>query len=351
MAYLRWLFKAFQGEIVAVPWRLAILVCVLLLFIAPLVTQNSYIWSIIFYTCLFAIYAASWDLLAGCTGQFSLGHAGFFGIGAYISAMLNLGLKWPPVATIPIASLAAALTGLIAGFPALRLRGIYFTLASVAFPFVLMGIVFAFPQYTGGEYGLAELTPLSDSKQLSVYIGIMMMLLCVAIMWKITDIKSGIVRTGIIFRSIREDEIAARTSGINTIKYKLLAFAISSFFAGISGGLYAHYLRIAGPANLELWMSFQPIIWTVFGGMGTITGAVAGTFIIFPGMELLRIVQQVRMLIAFCIIMLVILFMPEGIIPWIRDKTEQECPRCKVVNVTTRKLCRACNTPLHLEQK
>ncbi len=109
------------------------------------------------------------------------------------------------------------------------------------------------------------------------YITVVLMLVLGTVMWKITDSK-----TGIIFHAIREDELAVRASGINTTRYKLMAFCLSGFFAGVSGGLYAHFMRIAGPSTLEVGMSFTVVIWAVFGGIVTIYGPVGAVFILFP---------------------------------------------------------------------
>ena len=179
------------------------------------------------------------------------------------------------------------------------------------------------------------------------YISVLIMIVSVFIMWKLTDAKSGLVRTGIILHAIREDEIAARASGINTIRYKLFAFIVGGFFAGIAGGLYAHFMRIAGPSTLELTLSFQAIIWTVFGGIVSIYGPVVGVYILYPLMEFLRVVPEYRMLIFAGIVVVILLFMPEGIAVWIRDKMERECPRCKLTNVWWRRTCRACSASLY----
>jgi branched-chain amino acid transport system permease protein len=166
-------------------------------------------------------------------------------------------------------------------------------------------------------------------------------------MWKLTDSKSSFVRTGIIMHAIREDEIAARASGINTINYKLFAFAVGGFFAGLAGAMYAHFIRIAGPSSLDLTLSFQAIIWTVFGGIVSIYGAVVGTYILYPLTEVLRGIAEYRLLIFAVIVIVILLFMPEGIAVWIRDKIERECPRCKLTNVSWRHQCRACSADLY----
>jgi len=219
--------------------------------------------------------------------------------------------------------------------------------SSLAFPLILLGVVFAFTDFTGGELGLSGLARISDSRTVDYYISVLVMLSSVFIMWKLTDAKSSLVRLGLILHAIREDEIAARASGINTVRYKLIAFAIGGFFAGVAGGFYAHFMRIAGPSTLDLFLSFQAIIWTVFGGICSIYGPVVGVYILYSLTEFLRVVPELRILISAVIVVLILLFMPEGIAVWVRDKIEKECPRCKLTNATFRSTCRACGTALH----
>jgi branched-chain amino acid transport system permease protein len=344
--------KRFQGEILAIPGRTIAFFFLLSLFFVPFITSNPYILGIFIFANIFAIYAASWDFLSGFTGQVNLGHAIFFGVSAYTAALLNLKLGLPPVATIPIGALVAVLTGLIVGIPALRLRGHYLALVTLAFPIILTGIVLAFPNVTGGELGVSGISPLSDSRVVTYYIALTVMIASALIMWKLTDAKSTFVRTGLILHAIREDEITARSSGINTTKYKLFAFCISGFFAGIAGGLSAHFQQLAGTDNLSLLFSFQPIIWTIFGGIATIYGPITGVYILYPFMQFLGgVIPQLRNLIFALIVIVVLLFMPEGLTRWFRDKIEVECPRCKLTNAATRQYCRACHAPLHLEQR
>ena len=174
------------------------------------------------------------------------------------------------------------------------------------------------------------------------------MTVSVLIMWKLTDAGSRYIRTGLIFHAIREDEIAARASGINTVRYKLLAFAIGGFFAGIAGGLYAHVLGVAGASALSMTLSFQAIIWVVFGGIVSIYGGVVGVYILYPllSIVLVRVIEYGTLILAV-IVVLMLLFMPEGIAVWIRNKMERECPRCKLTNGFWRKECRACSASLH----
>ena len=344
---LRRLFKDFQGDVLAIPGRLIALIFFLFLFILPLITQEPYTLRILILANVFVIFAVSWDFISGYTGQINFGHALFFGVAAYSTALLGEHLGLQPWVTIPIGALVAVGAGVLMCLPALRLRGPYLSLVTLAFPLILLGVIKAFPDFTGGEHGISGLPALADSRVVEYYIVLPIMIVSVFIMWKLTDAKSALVRTGIILHAIREDEIAARASGINTIRYKMLAFAVGGFFAGIAGGLYAHFLRIAGPSSLDMMLSFQAIIWTVFGGIVSIYGAVVGVYILYPLMEFLRVIPELRILIFAVIVIVILLFMPEGIAVWIRDKIERECPRCKLSNVAWRRTCRACGASLY----
>lgn len=337
----RRLYTVFRTEIVVLPSRLTVLIVAAFLLSLPLYWPDPYLLRILTLASVFAIFAASWDLLSGFTGQVSFGHALFFGVAAYSAALLNLHLKFPPWATVPLGAAAAVATGLIVGIPCLRLRGTYLALTTLSFPLILMGLVFAVPDLTGGELGVSGLARLAKSRVGEYYTCLILMLLSGTVMWKITDSK-----TGIIFHAIREDELAVRAAGLNTTRYKILAFCLSGFFAGLAGGLYAHVMRIAGPSTLEVSLSFQAVIWAVFGGMVSIYGPMAAVFILFPLLELLRVVPQLRNLAFAVIILVILLYMPEGLIPWVRDRIESICPRCKVRNFFRRTHCRVCQAAL-----
>lgn len=341
--YLAYLWREFKGEILVLPGRTILFSATAILLILPLLYPHPYLLRILALTFIFAIFAASWDLLCGFVGQLNLGHAIFFGVAAYASGILNLRLGLPIIITIPVGAVAAVVAGLVVGIPCLRLKGQYLSLATLAFPVILMGLVFMFTEFTGGELGVSGLTRLAPTRLYEYYIAAFTGVLSILAIWKITDSKLGLV-----LHAIREDEVAARASGINTPQYKLIAFCLSGLFAGIAGGLYAHFMRIAGPQSLSMLTSFQAIIWTIFGGIATIYGAVVGVFVLFPMLEVLRVAPEIRLLLYAAIIVLVLRFMPEGLAPWVVDRLERECPRCKEHNAFTRRECRVCGTPLRV---
>lgn len=333
-----------KNEVLVLPSRTLVLVWVLAVLALPVVYGDAYVLRIITMTCLFAIFAASWDLLAGYTGQVNFGHALFFGAGAYASGLLSSKLGLSPWLTVWAGAAIATLFGLLVGYLCLRLRGSYLSLATLAFPLIALGLLFAFPGFSGGELGISGLRRLAVTPAGNYYIAAVSMLVIVFSLWALADSKFGIV-----LHAIRDDEVAARASGINTLRYKMAVFAISAAAAGFAGALFGHYLRVAGPSSLEVALSFQVVIWGIFGGVATIYGPVAAVFLLYPLTEWLgsfKTFGELRLLIFAVIVLLVLLFMPRGLAPWVRDKIEAQCPRCKQRNNFYRSVCRLCGASL-----
>jgi len=341
---LRRAYAVLRNDVFVLPSRIVVFLFGLALLLLPMYSTDPYLMRIIIMASIFAIFAASWDLLAGYTGQINFGHALFFGVGAYASSLLNYHFQISPWITMPIGSVVAMLSGFLVGIPCLRLRGSYLSLATLAFPLILIGILFAFPGFSGGELGVSGIQRLFTYPVHNYYAAVILMLVLCFTMWKI-----GNSYTGLIFHAIREDEVAARASGINTKRYKLLAFGLSALFAGTAGAFFAHFIRIAGPSTLEVALSFQVVIWGVFGGAATIYGPIAAVFILYPLTEAVAVFpafREYRLLILAIIVLLVLLFMPQGLTPWMRDKVETVCPRCKNRNVFWRHECRVCTAAL-----
>ena len=332
------------NEVLVLPSRTLALAWVFALIALPAVYDDPYVMRILTMTCIFAMFAASWDLLAGYTGQVNFGHALFFGAGAYASALSSLKLGIGPWATIWAGTGVATLFGVLTGYLCLRLRGSYLSLATLAFPLIALGLLFAFPDFSGGELGVTGLKRMATGAVGNYYLAALSMLVIVFALWLLAD-----SRFGIVLHAIRDDEVAARASGINTPRYKVAVFAISGAAAGFAGALFAHYLRVAGPSTLETALSFQVVIWGIFGGVATIYGAVAAVFLLYPLTEWLgsfKAFGELRLLIFAVIVLVVLLFMPRGLAPWVRDKMETQCPRCKQRNGAWRSVCRLCGVGL-----
>lgn len=344
MYLLKRAWSEVRNEVLVLPSRTLVLVWAVALLALPQVWADPYVMRILTMTCLLAIFAASWDLLAGFAGQVNFGHALFFGGGAYASAMASQKLGLSPWITVWIGAAVATLLGLVVGYLCLRLRGSYLSLATLAFPLILIGLLFAFPEASGGELGISGLKRLMVTPTGNYYLAVVLMLVSVFGMWKISDSKFGLV-----LHAIRDDEVAVRASGINTTRYKLAVFAISALFAGLAGAFYAHYLRVAGPSTLETALSFQVVIWGIFGGVATIYGPVVAVFVLYPLTEWMgsfKSIGEMRLLFFAVIVLLVLLFMPRGLTPWVRDKIETACPRCKQRNGAWRSQCRLCGAGL-----
>lgn len=337
-------YASLRTDVFALPSRTIVLLFALVLLLLPLYSTDPYLLRIFIMASIFAIFAASWDLLSGYTGQVNFGHALFFGSGAYAASLLNYHFQLTPWLAIPIGSVVAMAIGFLVGLPCLRLRRTYLSLATLAFPLILTGILFAFPDFSGGELGISGIRRLFVRPVHNYYAAVILMLVLCFAMWKI-----GTSKLGLTFHAIREDEVAARASGINTPRYKLLAFGLSAFFAGVAGAFFAHFIRIAGPSTLEVALSFQAVIWGVFGGIATIYGPVVAVFVLYPLTEAVAAfpaLREFRLLLLAVVVLLVLLFMPQGLTPWLRNKIESVCQRCKNRNAVWRRECRICDTAL-----
>jgi len=268
---------------------------------------NSYINGILILVCINVVLAISLNITAGCLGQMALGHAWFMSIGAYTAALFTKSNMIPGVGGYIVAlilgGLVAMIIGVVIGIPALRLRGDYLAILTLAFCEIIR-VLIEFFKFTGGAKGL---TGIKLNKNFSIiYI---IMLLCVFMMY--TFMKS---RHGRAILSIREDEIASESSGINLTFYKTLAFAYSAFFAGVAGGMYAHYIGILGAKNFDFNKSIDILVIVVLGGLGSFTGSAIGAIVLTILPEMLRGFNDYRMFIYALMLILMMMFRPSGLL-------------------------------------
>lgn len=268
---------------------------------------NSYISGILILVCINIVLAISLNITAGCLGQMALGHAGFMSIGAYTAALFTKSNLIPGVGGYIVAlilgGLVAMIIGVVIGIPALRLRGDYLAILTLAFCEIIR-VLIEFFKFTGGAKGL---TGIKLQKNFAIiYI---IMLLCVFMMY--TFMKS---RHGRAILSIREDEIASESSGINLTFYKTLAFAYSAFFAGVAGGMYAHYIGILGAKNFDFNKSIDILVIVVLGGLGSFTGSAIGAIVLTILPEMLRGFNDYRMFIYAVMLILMMMFRPSGLL-------------------------------------
>jgi len=242
--------------------------------VLPLVLGDTHQYRFAFVATYF-IAALGLQILTGYAGQISLGQGGFMLVGAYVTTILNVDHGWNALATIPLSGLITGALGFLFGFPALRLRGVYLALATFAIPIVLIALAKAdwASKYTGGVGGKALPHVLSghDAYVRTWPIAGGMFVLA----WLLLQ-----GRLGRAFRTIRESEIAAVSSGINLALTKTLAFGISAFFAGVAGGLYAMVIGYVNPDTFAIGLSLLLLIGVVVGGLGSLVGVVAGALFI-----------------------------------------------------------------------
>jgi branched-chain amino acid transport system permease protein len=244
------------------------------LYLFPLFVDNYYIY-VANYIAINIIVATGLNLLVGFTGQISLGHAGFFAIGAYGTVILMVKAGFPFLLALPCSGLIAAGFGFLLGLPALRLEGPYLSIATLGFGLTITQIIGRLEIF-GGREGLHApdiiIGPwVMDTDKEFYFILITLTIILVLFMRNL--IKT---RVGRAFIAIRDADIAAQTMGVNIVYYKTLAFAISAFYAGIAGGLYAFVLKFIEPEIFTLMMSIMFLAMVVVGGLGSIMGSIVG---------------------------------------------------------------------------
>ena len=272
----------------------------------PLVSGSEYWSHILTLAMIYAIYAASWDLLAGFVGQVSFGHAIFFGIGGYVTAAAIQYLGFPWLIALVLGASVAVLFSILIGIPCLRLKGPYLALGTLAFSLILFNL-FSMGTILGGTQGISGI-PRTAEPMTFFFIILGFMIASIVLMQVIIRSK-----TGTVFKAIRDDETCADASGINTTKYKIAAFMISGFFAGIAGSLFALNLTAINPAVFQPLYSFYAIIMASIGGIGTITGSIIGAFLFVVLSEVLRPLAAAAVFIFATILILIIRFADEGV--------------------------------------
>lgn len=283
-------------------------VVVLLLALVPLFVQRTDVVTWLIFTLIYVTLSQSWNIIGGFAGQQNLGHAAFFGLGALSARYLWLwGLPLPLALLAAVA--AAALFALIIGYPAFRLRGVYFVIGTLVLAEILRTIfdtvlprASVLPSAVLNDYSL---TP-------RYYLSLLIAVIAVGVVFWISRSKLGLG-----FMSIREEEDAAEASGVNTHSHKLLALLISTAMAGLAGGVYAYHASAAQPGYLfnPVW-TFDAVIIVFVGGVGTVLGPIIGScfFVLLQQLLSLYLPMGMHILVFGVLFILVVLFLPGGLI-------------------------------------
>lgn len=290
---------------------------------------DAFIQLLLIYTIVNMILGMSLNLVNGFTGQFSLGHAGFMAVGAYTSAYLSFHFRdWTgetAIVAMPFLAVAgglsAGLAGLVVGLPSLRLKGDYLAIVTLGFGEIIRVVLLNSPAVGGarGYYGIPgamdiELGPMVLSK---FFVGFahsaLWLVITFVVIWRVVRSAHGRA-----FLSVREDEIAASAVGIDTTSAKVRAFALSSFFAGVAGSLFAHYANYLNPSSFSFNRSVDAIIIVVLGGMGSLSGSLIAAIFVTAMPELLRPLQEItgvdlRMVIYSLSLILLMILRPKGL--------------------------------------
>lgn len=296
----RWLGALLGLAVLAYPW------------LAP----SDYLLRVGNVVLVYAILALGLNFTVGWTGQVSLGHAGFWGIGAYTTAILTAKLAaWSPWGAMALGATLAGLTGVLLGLPTLRIKGHYLALATIGFGEVVQLVFNNWRPVTGGADGVPGIPVLAigpfafDTERREFYLLLVAVALLTVGAARIRD--SGFGRA---FMAVRDNELAADVAGVPTTSVKTLAFALGAAYAGLAGSLYAHLLRYVSPDVFGFEQSLLILSMLVIGGLGSLAGALVGALVGVALPELLRIFGVYYMAVYALLVILVIVFMPTGLV-------------------------------------
>lgn len=290
-------------------------VCVFL----PFGVSDAYFMYVIDLIMIYALLAIGLDLIVGHTGQVSLGHGAFFGIGAYTAAILSTKAGFSFWLTLPSAVIVTALVGLLIGYIALKLKEEYLVMATLAFGTIIWLIFLNWKTITRGPMGIPGIPapPSIDLgfttlafKGYNEYYPLLLLFLCLAIFVTRLLIRSGFGRA---CTAIRDDELAAQAMGIPVFRTKVISFAISTAFCGAAGSLYAHFIHLVSPETFAFGTSITILTMVMIGGKGSVAGAIIGSTLLTVSSEVLRATPEWRMLIYGLLLIIMMMFFPRGI--------------------------------------
>jgi len=316
-----------------VPGMLSMCIALVIpLFILPLfIAQEAYILHILIMAFIFSVYGASWDLLGGYMGLIDFGHAAFFGIGAYTSALVSLYLRLSPYISFILGGAGAMLFGFLIGILSLRFAArVYFAICTLGFAETVRMVCRNWVDLTRGVLGFwgYPTFPGLSSRISYYYLALAFMLISIFTLYVLVNYT----HVGRVFRAIKDNEVVAEHRGINVTVYKILCAAISALFAGLAGAVYAHHILLLTPEDvLSPAVTSLAIGIVVIGGRGTIVGSVIGAFLVVTTSEVLRAYAAViyNLIIFGSLIMVFAIYVPGGImglIHWGRDRLRREIP-------------------------
>lgn len=288
-------------------WALALALCVIGVVGCFQSYFDPYYFQIVIYIGINLILALSLNLICGISGQFSLGHAGFMALGAYMSAVLSTLLHAGPASfglILVISGLVSAAAGFVVGMPSLRLRGDYLAITTLGFGEVIR-VVIQNMEVVGGARGFIGISKLTNFFWVYAAVAV-----CLFIIYQATHSTYG---KG--FSAVKDDEIAAQAMGIDTTRYKVIAFVTGAFFAGVAGALFAHFITYITPTTFGFMKSIEIAVMVILGGLGNTIGIMVAVVLLTILPEALRGFTEFRMVIYSIVLIVVMLFCPQGLFP------------------------------------
>ncbi|MCX7141256.1 MAG: branched-chain amino acid ABC transporter permease [Proteobacteria bacterium] len=275
----------------------------------PLLFGSNYLIGVLTVSVIYGIWAVSWDFMSGLTGRENFGHSLFIGVGAYTAGFLNTTFGFNGWWSLPAAMVMAMVFALVIGLPTLRLKGPYFALAMLSGAVIMQRLMLIFWEHTGGEEGINGIEPLIKSQLGFYYFALATLVL-------VTSVLLALARShwGLILRAVRGDEATCQAAGINVTFYKIASLMISAAFAGAGGAIYAHYQLQVAPQLFAVVTSITIITMVYVGGMASIYGPVGGAILLVLLTELLRNFGEWRLMIYSCTLILILFFLPNGLI-------------------------------------
>jgi branched-chain amino acid transport system permease protein len=296
--------------------RIAWIACAVVAFALPLFMHSPYIYSVLVTGYVMAISVYGMNILLGYAGLLSLGHAAFFGIGAYSVALLETKAHWPFWPALLAGCVFAVIAGYLVGLISLRTRGNYFAIFTAAIGVMISTVFTNWQELTGGNNGVIGIAPPSAIGPIAFTTpAAMYYLVLIALVFSIA--LCALVRHSLVGRTlgaIASNEDLARAIGIDVLRNKRLAFMLSTFLAALGGGLFAVYLGVLGPDVSGLDRTFDMLLYAIVGGLGTIAGPLIGTLLLAVISQLIQGFEQYQMLIYGPLLVILVMFFPGGIV-------------------------------------
>jgi branched-chain amino acid transport system permease protein len=291
-----------------------ILIVALLAALPPFL-PNPYHVQVLVFIGIYVILALSLNLLNGYVGLLSIGHAAFYAVGAYASAKLTLDLHLPWIAVLVGSGAIAGVFGYLVARPTLRLSGIYLTLVTLGFNMILFLVLQNWMGFTNGPLGIMDIPPPSlFGRVIRSRLEYYYLILALAVLTVVSMHRLMTCRFGRALTAIRENELAAEATGVHTTRYKVQAFVLAAFYAGIAGSFYAHFMNFISPDSFTINESFILLAMLAFGGQGNLIGPVVGAAVLILVPEVFRPLQEYRMFVYGGILIVMMLVRRQGLL-------------------------------------